>query len=198
MKQRLRLFNAVVTPTVLYGSSTWTMTKARERKLLVAQRRMLRRIVKVGRHAQNTDEAASDATSTATSSDAGDHESSDECEEDKKVDESWIQWIIRSTRAGEREMKGAKVGDWVEEQRRRKWKWAGHVMRRTDGRWSTAAANWKPEGKRKVGGQHRAWMDDIEDIVMEESRWGRGEWQMCAMDRDEWRSLEAKYCMRGA
>ena len=30
MRDRLRLFNATVTPTVLYGCGSWTMTDARE------------------------------------------------------------------------------------------------------------------------------------------------------------------------
>ena len=50
--------------------------------------------------------------------------------------EPWVDWfIIRATRAAESihyEMGGK---DWVEEQRRRKWQWAGHIARRTDGRW---------------------------------------------------------------
>ena len=40
----MKIFNSVVTPTVLYGSCCWTMTKSRQQKLASAQRRMLRRI----------------------------------------------------------------------------------------------------------------------------------------------------------
>ena len=42
MNDLLKLFEAVVTTTALYGSCSWVMT--RERKLQVAQRRMLRRV----------------------------------------------------------------------------------------------------------------------------------------------------------
>ena len=49
LHKRLKLFNSVVTPTVLYGSCCWTMTKEREHLLQVAQRRMLRKIVQVPR-----------------------------------------------------------------------------------------------------------------------------------------------------
>ena len=38
---RLKLFGAVITPTVLYGSSTWTMTEARGAQLRTVPRRML-------------------------------------------------------------------------------------------------------------------------------------------------------------
>eukprot|EP00973_Karenia_brevis_P060015 8351440-Karenia_brevis.AAC.1 len=40
-KTKMRLFNAVVTPCFLYGAGTWTLTAARERQIIVAQRRML-------------------------------------------------------------------------------------------------------------------------------------------------------------
>ena len=42
LKSRLKLFNATVTPTVLYGSGSWTMTADGEKLLRTIQRRMLR------------------------------------------------------------------------------------------------------------------------------------------------------------
>eukprot|EP00973_Karenia_brevis_P079174 10985334-Karenia_brevis.AAC.1 len=42
LKSRIRLFNCTVTPTLLYGSGSWTMTSERERLLRTSQRRMLR------------------------------------------------------------------------------------------------------------------------------------------------------------
>ena len=42
LRDRLKLFQATVTTTVLYGSGSWVMTTEREQKLRVAQRRMLR------------------------------------------------------------------------------------------------------------------------------------------------------------
>ena len=45
LSDRLRLFDAVVSPAVLYGSETWTLTKEMERALRTTQRRMLRAIL---------------------------------------------------------------------------------------------------------------------------------------------------------
>ena len=49
LQSRLKLFDAVVSSTVLYGSGAWTLTAAREQKLNAAMRKMLRKIVGVGR-----------------------------------------------------------------------------------------------------------------------------------------------------
>ena len=42
LKDRAKLFEATVTPSVMYGSSTWALTAERERKLTSTRRRMLR------------------------------------------------------------------------------------------------------------------------------------------------------------
>ena len=55
-------------------------------------------------------------------------------EEDKM--ESWIDWKQRVTREAVIAMDRAGIPDWVQEQRRRKWRWVGHVARRDDGRWT--------------------------------------------------------------
>ena len=44
LDDRMRLFDAVVTPTILYGSGSWTMTQSREERLRTTQRKMLRKI----------------------------------------------------------------------------------------------------------------------------------------------------------
>ena len=49
LSDRLRLFEAVVTPTVLYGSEAWTMTAEMSRLLRTTQRRMLRMVLGQGR-----------------------------------------------------------------------------------------------------------------------------------------------------
>jgi hypothetical protein len=49
LSKRLRLFDKVVTPTVMYGSGCWTATVDRQNKLRVAQRQMLRKIVQTAK-----------------------------------------------------------------------------------------------------------------------------------------------------
>eukprot|EP00973_Karenia_brevis_P022706 3125287-Karenia_brevis.AAC.1 len=45
LKERLRLFDATITATVLYGSASWTLTQDSEMLLERTQRRMLRLII---------------------------------------------------------------------------------------------------------------------------------------------------------
>jgi len=51
-------------------------------------------------------------------------------------EETWIDWIKRVTGIVEAHADKAHVRDWVQEQRKRKWRWAGHIMRMHDGRWT--------------------------------------------------------------
>eukprot|EP00973_Karenia_brevis_P083001 11508050-Karenia_brevis.AAC.1 len=54
------------------------------------------------------------------------------------------------------------LDDWVTAARRRKWRWAGHVARRSDGRWSTSLVSWVPEnGHRRRGHPRKRWSDDL-------------------------------------
>ena len=44
LKDKLRLFEAVVTPTILYGAAAWTLTEDMEMLLRTARRKMMRLI----------------------------------------------------------------------------------------------------------------------------------------------------------
>ena len=69
LKGRLRLFHGTITPTMLYGSSTWTLTVELENRLRRTQRQMLRMIVHCPRRhdtttRNNTEPTAQDNTTT--------------------------------------------------------------------------------------------------------------------------------------
>lgn len=68
-----------------------------------------------------------------------------------------------------------------------KWQWAGHVCRRTDGRWSRRVLEWRPRlGKRSVGRPPARWTDDLRKVA------GTG-WMRTAEDRDLWRKVGEAY-----
>ncbi|CAH2269023.1 jg16047 [Pararge aegeria aegeria] len=51
-----------------------------------------------------------------------------------------------------------------------KWQWAGHIVRRSDGRWGPKLLEWQPRtGKRSVGRPATRWTDDIRRVAG--SRW---------------------------
>eukprot|EP00959_Pyramimonas_sp_CCMP1952_P231723 4843207-Pyramimonas_sp.AAC.1 len=54
LASRFKLFDTVITPAALYGSSAWTVKEDARKRLLTAWRKMLRKIVQVPRRCQET------------------------------------------------------------------------------------------------------------------------------------------------
>lgn len=68
-----------------------------------------------------------------------------------------------------------------------KWKWAGHVARLKDERWTKKVTFWKgPLGKRSKGRPLTRWEDEI-------IRAAGPNWQEKAQDRDKWTFLEEAF-----
>ena len=65
-----------------------------------------------------------------------------------------------------------------------KWKWAGHIARIKDNRWTKRLTEWQPRiGRRRRGRQKRRWRDEIEA--------GHGKtWTRTAQDRTRWKMLK--------
>jgi len=121
LKDRIRLFNGAVTPTVLYGSEAWTMTKEVENRVKRTQRQMLRMIIHLPRRrvkatttsipqcgtprtprsaiSEQTDsgrDITSEPSPTQHQEPPG-----DDCDDDDTELESWVDWIKRCTREAE-------------------------------------------------------------------------------------------------
>ncbi|GBP45118.1 Putative uncharacterized transposon-derived protein F52C9.6 [Eumeta japonica] len=72
-----------------------------------------------------------------------------------------------------------------------KWKWAGHIARLTDQRWTSRVTRWTgPPGKRRPGRPPSRWEDDIK-------RTAGTNWRLVAQDRDKWKSLEEACTQKG-
>ncbi|XP_073967507.1 uncharacterized protein [Choristoneura fumiferana] len=66
-------------------------------------------------------------------------------------------------------------------------KWAGHICRRSDGRWGKVVIEWRPRTERRnVGRQEMRWTDDLVKVA------GRCQMRR-AVDRDEWRAMQDAY-----
>ena len=138
LSDRLRLFDAVVTPAVLYGAETWTLTKEMERALRTTQRRMLRAIFGQGRRRiERTTESAS-AQENGDSEEDGDNGTLEE--DDKDLLEPWVEWIRRVTHNVENNLKRLNIKTWVEQGRKRKWRFAAELYSgREEQKWSHLA-----------------------------------------------------------
>ena len=169
IERRLKLFKAVVQPTLLYGCACWTMTRPRERLVRTTQRRMLRQILGTRRNMV-----------------------------DGQLEE-WVDWIIRATEVAEQAMRAFDVPDWVDEVQKRRFRWAGHVARRNDGRWTREVLTWSIEGSRSRGRPLTRWTDSLRDFfasiraTSDEESHDNAFWMIIAEDRSTWQALENQY-----
>ena len=135
-QSRAKLFEAVVSARVLYGSASWTFTSDMEQLLRTTRLRMLRKMF--GGKRRYIDGVA---------------------------DESWVEFVKRSTHKAEDIMRACGLQeDWVTMHRRRKFRFAGRTARVSDERWTQKLLHWKPAHGigRAVGHPVKRWADDIE------------------------------------
>jgi len=166
LKDRLRLFNAVITPSVLYGSCSWTMTRDRERRLQVAHRRMLRYVCQTRRKIL----------------------------EDGQV-ETWVEWVQRATDLAEKAMRDSGGEAWVVVQRRKKWRWAGRVARLSDQRWTHETLYWEPARRnRSVGRPRLRWADAFATFFDKIEGMHGDDWHACAQCAGDWQKYEDMFC----
>ena len=86
--------------------------------------------------------------------------------------------------------KRTKIIDIIEHTLKQKWKWAGHIARLKDNRWTRRCTEWQPRrGKRSRGRSSRRWQDDITE--KEGTTWIRK-----ATDRRQWKTLMEGYILQ--
>ena len=116
-----------------------------------------------------------------------------------------IQKLRTAQRAMERKILGIKskdrvpcreirartnVVDIVKYVAKQKWKWAGHVARFQDNRWTQRITEWQPRnGKRSRGRQIQRWRDDI--VQWKGTTWGRD-----ARQRERWQDSAEGYILQ--
>ena len=187
LKKRVQLLDITVKPTILYGAGTWALTANMCAKLRKTQRQMLRSIFQKGRQKVGKEMNSDTGSSNSIAQEL-------ECEEY----EPWHVWIKRATREIEDCISKWSLEDWVSGYRRAVFHWAGHVARRTDGRWSQLLLDWIPEGGKHQGGAGQGrrqgrpklrWSDLLDDYFRDEHNLESGAWRIIAMDRESWAQL---------
>ena len=80
-----------------------------------------------------------------------------------------------------------KVDDIIEVVTKAKWRWAGHVARMSDNRWTIRSTEWQVRtGNRSRGHPRRRWQDDITQYI-------GATWSRTAKNRANWRRLAEGY-----
>ena len=109
-------------------------------------------------------------------------ETSENTDVEDDLQESWVDFVKRSTHTALEAAEMADVKDWVILQRERKWRWAGHVARRSDGRWSTALLSWILQGGRRSRGHPaKRWGDEINTFFNKKDGSPKGFWKYVAV-----------------
>ncbi|KAI8438853.1 hypothetical protein MSG28_011199 [Choristoneura fumiferana] len=76
--------------------------------------------------------------------------------------------VIHQLNVPEKMANRTKVTDIVRRIAKLKWQWAGHIARRTDGRWGQKVLEWRPRtGRRAVGRPPTRWSDDLAKIALD-------------------------------
>ena len=153
LKHRLRLFDAVITPTICHASGRWTPTKEHERMIQPTQRKMLRLIIQTKRRYKkivkqkdktNEEKDTNDLSSTGDEIEDGqssnthkdqDSDVSFENDTEEEIDtteieeEDWIEYIKRSTNDAVEKMGNAKIRCWNKTLKKMKWRLALRIAR---------------------------------------------------------------------
>ncbi|CAH2226444.1 jg17684 [Pararge aegeria aegeria] len=80
-----------------------------------------------------------------------------------------------------------RVSDIAQRVAKLKWQLAGHIARRTDGRWGLKMLEWRPRtSKRSVGRPPTRWIDDIRRVA-------GSRWRQAAQDCGFWNSVKKTY-----
>ena len=203
LNSRLKLFDAVITPTVLYGSECWTTTKYMEDVLKTTQRKMLRMILGRGRRrieTQNHDEGTSGEDDDSNAVEEEIPETGDATNQEEEL-EPFVDWLRRVTHEAESRLERLQIKTWVESARTRKWRWAAKIFcTHSEDRWARIAYEWDPRihrdagrrmARRRAAGQRKRWFDDIERFLTDQ--------QLSSMPRQmqSWHDLEERFAKSG-
>jgi len=125
------------------------------------------------------------------------------CRHGRAPDESYIDWIRRSTAKARQLAEGAGIRNWCRSYAAYKWAWAGHVARRGANTWLWNVTSWRDSswttcslavgGERPLRPSRRRWMK-WEHVVQTFSRQaGLGNWISSTLDREGWMASQQEF-----
>ena len=180
LNSRLRLFDATISPTMLYGCVSWTTTKALTTKLLRTQRRMTRLIINTPRR------RATPTTSTSSNAHYNDPQT-----------EPWPDYIKRATATANKILSNLHMETWDTTYWRRKWRWASRIASQQHSRWSRQVCAWQPDlddkrlACRPPGRPCKRWDDEIQQFLQTiQTPQPPASWLEAGQDNAAWVELE--------
>ena len=183
LHNRLKLFDAVVSSTLLYGCETWSLRVDQQRRLQVVQRKMLRMVLNSKRRTLPGSNA-SDATEDSGS------------ESDPTYLEPWVDFLKRTAQWTDQQLERAGLCQWTVQWKSRKWSWAAKLMEGNTDKWSTMATLWQPllhssvsRGRRQARPKKR-WDQEFVDYVEKAFPQQGKRWQDLA--KEEWWQNESE------
>ena len=181
LKDRLRLFDAVVTPTLLYGCEACTLRIDQQRRLQVLQRKMLRMVLNARRRTVTPGSSSNDSSAAKDENDAAEFE-------------SWPDFLKRTAQWTDEQLEKANLCQWSVQWRRIKWKWAAKLADAENSKWSAVATMWQPLlhsrfpcGRLQARPKKR-WEQDIVDFLASNCPEESKKWTELAKDQGWWLS----------
>ncbi len=98
-----------------------------------------------------------------------------------------ITWRDRKRATWIREQ--TKVKDILMTIKKKKWSWAGHIMHRTDNRWTKRVTEWQPRNSKRSQGRQRIRRDEI--VAFAGVRWSSP-----TSDREKWKGLGKAFVLQ--
>lgn len=109
----------------------------------------------------------------------------------RAMERSLLNIKLKDKQRSETIRKKTNVTDALKYSQSLKWKWAGHVARLQDKRWTRRATAWSgPTGKRARGRPQERWADELRKVAGQN-------WIEKAGDRTNWKKLEEAYTRKG-
>ena len=137
LSKRLRLFDATVSATMLYGAAALTFKKDLQSRIQRTQRKMLRMMMRYGRKFLY--------------------------ENGEPDVEPWVEWVQRVTHKAEHCMENVGMRGWVDAHWHLKQKWYNELLSNDRHTWAHWSFNWCPPGQRAQGRPKKRWTDDIKN-----------------------------------
>ena len=185
MRDRLKLFDTVVTSTLLYSCETWALRIDQLRRLKAVQRKMVRMIFNAKRRAIHIN----------TSSESS-HSTEDEEESVSTELETWQEFMKRTAQWADEQLERCGVTSWIDNWRRRKWKWAATLNEAGNSKWSAVASAWQPLthsctpcGRRQARPRRR-WDQDYVDFLHSIDSDAATHWREIARNTEQWLLLQ--------